>query len=166
MIPEPLHPAVVHFPIVLMLLLPLVALASVILIRRGFDARKAWAPVVLLAAAVSASGWVATETGEAEEEVVEDFVPEAALHEHEEAAERFLVGSLVTLVIVGTGLLGGRPGRVGRMAGTLSAVVLTFAGYQVGRLGGELVYEDGAASAYLDSGSASPLDRDDDRELR
>ena len=40
MIPEPLHPAVVHFPIVLVVLLPLAAMTALLLIRRGEEARK------------------------------------------------------------------------------------------------------------------------------
>lgn len=148
MIPEPLHPAVVHLPIVLMILLPAVAIAALLLIRRGVEARRAWIPVVAFAAVLSASAWVATETGEAEEDAVEAVVPESAIHEHEEAAETFLLGSLGTLLLLGAGLLNGPIGRTGRVAGTTAALLLVLAGVQVGRLGGELVYEHGAASAY------------------
>ena len=35
MLPDPLHPAVIHFPIVLMVLLPLVAAWALWTIRRG-----------------------------------------------------------------------------------------------------------------------------------
>lgn len=160
MIPEPLHPAVVHFPIVFTLLLPAVAVVSLLAIRRGVEARKAWLPTMALAAALSASAWVAVETGEAEEDVVEAVVPESAIHEHEEAAEVFLYGSVGVLLLVATGLLQSGIGRVGRVAGTVAAVLLTLAGYQVGRLGGELVYEHGAAAAYstnlVESGGDGP----------
>ena len=44
MIPEPLHPAVVHFPIVIAIFLPLVALAALAYIRRGVDGRRAENP--------------------------------------------------------------------------------------------------------------------------
>lgn len=35
MLPQPLHPAVVHFPIVLAVLLPVVTLAGILAVRRG-----------------------------------------------------------------------------------------------------------------------------------
>lgn len=155
MIPEPLHPAVVHLPIVLMLLLPMIALLALVAIRRGVEARRAWIPVVVLAGGVVASAWFAVETGEAEEDIVESVVSEAAIHEHEEAAEIFVFGSLGTLLILGVGLMDNRTGRAGRVAGTVAAILLTLAGYQVGRLGGALVYEHGAAAAYLSTDASS-----------
>ena len=60
----PLHPLVVHFPIVLAVLLPIFAAGALLVIRRGTTARRAWALPVLAAAALTASAWVATETGE------------------------------------------------------------------------------------------------------
>ena len=42
MLPDPLHPAVVHFPIVLMFLLPLAALAALWYGRRHPEGRAAW----------------------------------------------------------------------------------------------------------------------------
>ena len=46
-------------------------------------------------------------------------------------------------------------GSAARLVGILGTLVVLWAGVQVGRAGGELVYEHGAASAYLD-GTASP----------
>jgi len=42
MLPNPLHPAVVHFPIVLALLLPIFAIGALWTIRRGARPRRAW----------------------------------------------------------------------------------------------------------------------------
>jgi uncharacterized membrane protein len=50
MLPDPLHPAVVHFPIVLMILLPLAAAGGLWAISRGVGTAKAWA-IPLAAAA-------------------------------------------------------------------------------------------------------------------
>ena len=88
--PTPLHPAIVHLPIALMVLLPIAALAAILVIRGTSSVRGAWIPVVILAAALSGSSWVAVQTGEREEEAVEHVVPEEAIHEHEERAEVFL----------------------------------------------------------------------------
>lgn len=168
MLPNPLHPAVVHFPIVLVVLLPLVALGALWAIRCGASVRRAWAVPLAFAAALAASAWVAVETGEAEEDRVERVVGEAALHEHEEAAERFLVLSGALLLVAAAGLTGGPLGRAGRLLSTVGAFGLIVAGVQVGAAGGELVYEHGAADAYVqaaqDAADAAPRTADTEVE--
>jgi uncharacterized membrane protein len=155
MIPNPLHAAVVHFPIVLMVLMPIVALVALWIIRRGAVPRKAWVVPVATAAALTLSSWVAVETGEREEEKVEAVVAQSALHGHEEAAERFLLLSGVLLVLTAAGLLGGRAGGIARAGAAVGAFGLVAVGAQVGHSGGELVYRDGAASAYTSEAPAS-----------
>ena len=49
MLPNPLHPAVVHFPIVFMFLLPISAGVALWAIRRGANPLKAWAVPVAFA---------------------------------------------------------------------------------------------------------------------
>ena len=153
MLPEPLHPVVVHFPIVLVVLLPLFALGALWAIRRGASPVRAWAIPVAAAAVLAASSFIAVRTGEAEEERVERVVPENALHEHEEAAERFLVLSGVLLLVSGIGLAGGTLGRAARLLTTAGAFALIAAGIQVGDAGGDLVYRHNAGSAYTSAGA-------------
>ena len=155
MLPEPLHPAVVHFPVVLMILLPLFALGAQWAIRRGSRPRMAWALPLALSAALAASALAAVRTGEAQEEKVEDVVGERALHVHEEAAERFQTLAGVLLLVAATGLAGGRVGTAGRWLTVAGSVGVALAGVQVGSSGGELVYEHGAASAY--GGAGAPV---------
>ena len=100
MLPDPLHPAVVHFPIVLTFLLPLVALGALWHARRNPGSRGAWMLTVALAGALTASAWMAVETGEGDEEGAEQVVPDAALESHEEAAERFLLLSAGILLVI------------------------------------------------------------------
>jgi uncharacterized membrane protein len=152
MLPDPLHPAVVHFPIVLMFLLPLAALAALWYGRKHSERRGAWVLTTALAGALTLSAWVAVETGERDEEGVEQVVPEPALETHEEAAERFLLLSAGVLVIAGAGLLHGRLGSAARLATTAGALGLVAAGAMVGHSGGELVYRHGAASAHATAG--------------
>jgi uncharacterized membrane protein len=159
MLPHPLHPAVIHFPIVLTLALPLVIGAALWLIRKGAAPRKAWWPPLGLAAALVVSSWVAVETGESEEEKVEAVVAESALEGHEEAANLFLVLSLSLLAIAGLGLVKGRVGAVARASTLAGALGLTLGAYQVGHSGGALVYQHGAASAYSGSAPISETDR-------
>ena len=148
MLPVPLHPAVVHFPIVLAALLPISAVLAVWAIRRGAAPLRAWAIPAVLAASLTGSAWVALETGEAEEDRVEAFVPEAAIHEHEEAAERFLLFSGVVALVAGLGLVPGAVGAAARLVASAGTLVVVIAAVQVGAAGGELVYEHGAAQAY------------------
>lgn len=155
MLPQPLHPFVVHFPVVLAVLLPLAALAALLAIRRGAAVRAAWLPVVALSAGLSLGTWAAIQTGEREEDAVEGIVPAAAFHEHEERAELFFPLTLVGLVVVSAGLLGGRPGEIVRGAAAVTGVGLAIIGTMVGHSGGKLVYEHGAASAYVRTDGAA-----------
>lgn len=148
MIPDPLHPAVVHFPIVFAFILPVVAVGALWAIRRGTPPRRAWAPALVVAGLLAASSWLAVQTGGAQEDRVEGVVAERPLENHEEAGERFLILSVVGLAVVGAGMLRGSAGRASRWAGAVAAGVLLLAGVQVGHSGGELAYRHGAAAAY------------------
>jgi hypothetical protein len=154
---------VVHFPIVLMLLLPLAAAGALWAIRRGARPDRAWAVPVTAAAALSLSSWIAVETGEREEDRVEEVVAESPLHQHEEGAERFLLLSGVLLVVTAAGLLRGVPGRAARLGAAAGALGLAALGAQVGHSGGNLVYREGAATAYTGGVPSGPLAADRDR---
>lgn len=151
----PLHPMVVHFPVVLAILLPISILGAFWAIRKGATARKAWLVPVVMAGALALSAFVAVQTGKGQEERVENVVGERSLESHEEAAERFLVLSGVLLVVAIAGILPGIAGRAARIVTAAGAAGLMVAGAQVGHSGGLLVYRDGAASAYT-TGSAAP----------
>ena len=151
----PLHPLVVHVPIVLTFLLPISVVAALLVIRKGTTPRRAWAVPVAVAAALAASAYVAVETGENEEERVERVVAEGALGGHEEAAERFLVLSGVLLLVAAAGFLPRTVGRAARLVTAAGAVGLVAAGVQVGHSGGTLVYREGAASAYATPGGTA-----------
>lgn len=152
-LPFPLHPAIVHFPIVLSVLLPFFAVGAMWAIRRGARPRMAWGVTTALFAALSLSSWVAVQTGEQQDERVEEVVAEAPLETHEEAAEAFLLFSLGMLGVAAVGLVPGKVGTGARLLGTLGSVALLGAGYRVGHSGGELVYQYGAASAYTTGGT-------------
>lgn len=147
----PLHPLVVHFPVVLAVLLPISIVVALLVIRKGATSRRVWSVPVAVAAALAFSAWVATETGESQEDRVERAVAEGALHGHEEAAERFLVLSGLLAVVAVAGLAGGTVGRAARIATAVGAVGVLGAGVQVGHSGGLLVYREGAASAYANA---------------
>lgn len=148
MLPNPLHPAIVHFPIVLVFLLPLFIIGAIVAIRKGSRPARAWSLPLVVAAALALSSWAAVQTGESQGERVERVVPEQAIDAHEEGAELFLTLSVVLVAVTATGFIRGITGKVGRVAAAVGALALVGFGARVGHSGGELVYRDGAASAY------------------
>jgi uncharacterized membrane protein len=155
MLPTPLHPAVVHFPIVLMLFLPMV---TAVLVWRLHDGarRRTWGFVTLTAVLLVVSGVVAKETGEDQKERVERvLVSEQPLEAHQEAADVFLVGAWLVLGVSLVGFAGGVTGTSARLATLAGAIVVTWLGWRVGDRGGKLVYEHGAASAYVGAASST-----------
>jgi len=169
-IPDPLHPAVVHLPIALAVLMPLLAVLAGLAIRQGFVPARTWAAVVLLQAILVGSSWYALETGEDQEERVEEVVAERHIEEHEEAAERLHRLGIAALVLVAAGLLPGTAGGVARAVGVVATVAVLAAAVPVGHSGGELVYRHGAAQAYTDGVSsvaesrAGAEERDEEHE--
>ena len=153
----PLHALVVHVPMALAVLLPLVAIAALWSLRRGRRPGGAWLALVAVQAVLVGSAFAAMNTGEREEERVERVVPENVIHEHEEFAEQFTwaAGSVLLL-----SLLAFVPRERAARAAVIVTVVGTFLvaalGVRVGHAGGELVYVHGAASAYVSKPPASP----------
>lgn len=174
MIPDPLHPAIIHFPIVLAVLAPLLATAVFWAIHSGRMPGRSWLGIVILQVVLVGTAWAAMETGEREEDRVERVVAERQIEEHEEAAERFIVLAALVLPLAAAGMLAGKLGAINRMLTiALSLAVLAAAG-SAGHSGGELVYRHGAAMAYTqpspgrtglplsDSGRLYTHDDDDD----
>lgn len=147
--PQPLHPAVVHFPLVLAVLIPFVAIVALVLARRTAAPRRPWALVVIMAAGLALSAWVAVETGEQQEERVEAVVPESAISHHAAAAETLLWSSAALFVIALGGMASGRLGGAVRGVTVAGSVVLLLLAFRVGDSGGRLVYTHGAAQAYV-----------------
>jgi uncharacterized membrane protein len=148
MIPDPVHPAVVHFPIALALIAPLVAGATAWAIHTMRLRRAAWLGVVILQAALVASAWLAFETGEREEDRVERVVAERHIDAHEQAAQRFLWLSGATLALAAAGMLAPPVGGAARWLALAASLAVVAAVAAAGHSGGELVYRHGAAAAY------------------
>jgi uncharacterized membrane protein len=147
----PLHPLIVHFPIVLAFLLPISIAAALWAVRRGTTPRRGWSVPVVVAGALAASAFVASNTGEAEEDRAERVVAEQAIDTHEEAAERFLVLSGALFAVSLAGFLPRTVGQAARIVTAAGALGLVAAAVQVGHSGGTLVYREGAASAYTNA---------------
>lgn len=145
----PLHPMIVHFPMALTFILPVLVIVFAYMIKINKMTPKSWLIIVGLQLAVVITGYIALETGETEEHTVEKVVSKDLIHDHEEAAEIF-VGSTVLALVLSIGVFFIRkefqlPIKLGiALLGLLSC----FLAYRTGTLGGELVYKHGAGSAY------------------
>lgn len=166
----PLHPKIVHLPIALAILMPLITSGLLFAWWRDLLPRRAWWGAVALQAVLLASGLYAKETGESDEERVESVVGEAALEAHEEAADVFVLGGAVALLLALAAALvpRERAARAIAIGATVATVAVLGLGYQVGQAGGRLVYHDGAASVFTADapaggpGAARADDDDDD----
>lgn len=142
--PSPLHPALVHFPIVLILLGTFVALPAVFTPRWHLR----WIAAILLALGAAGTG-AALATGEEDGEAVEHVAGvDAVLDLHEQWADRTLAFSIVAgvcaLAAAGATLHWPRLARGAGLASLVVAVAATFSVVQTGHYGGQLVYRHGA----------------------
>lgn len=152
------HPKLVHLPIALAVLMPLVTGGVVVAIWRGWFDHRVWALVLLLQAALVGSGAAAMNTGEIEEERVEQFIAEQYVEAHEAAAEVFVwagVG-LLLLMAVSLALPEGRSRRAAYVFSFVGTLIVFGLGYETGELGGRLVYEHGAAQIYVENAGVYP----------
>lgn len=158
----PLHPALVHIPLGLSVVMPVLAAAIAVALLKGWATKPMWLVVIALQAVVLLSGLAAMNSGEEEEEVVEEVVDERFIEQHEERAEAFVWSAGVTLALSMAVLVLG-PQQVGAAAlVTAAAAAVTLGlGYRVGHSGGELVFRHGAAAAYAGAAASSQSDEAD-----
>jgi hypothetical protein len=158
----PLHPAIVHLPLGLAVVVPLLALGVGIAIRRGALPHKSWLIVVALQATLVAGGLFALRTGEQDEDRVESRVAERTVEDHEALAQRFVWIAGGTLALAAAAqVLHAHPATATLMAATTVAATLTAgAGLQVGHSGGAIVHgpSGAAASAGSTAGRSEPDD--------
>jgi uncharacterized membrane protein len=99
MFTPPFHPQLVHLPIALGLLAPLLALACLWGLRRAPDRWRLWSLVIVFQLLTSVTAWVALTSGESDARRLE-AKPELreALAEHRAAGERYFVLSLAAVL--------------------------------------------------------------------
>lgn len=157
---EPLHPAIIHFPIVFSVLSPVI-LGLYFWLAKGQTGGQVRFLLAGFFLAFSLLTFAALQTGETDEEIVEKVVPEKVIHEHEEMAETFmvLVSVLTALVVVHALLPAVYPTLALGLAFALSLGVLG-TGLLTGKKGGVIAYEYGGAAAHSKKGKfASGLDK-------
>lgn len=151
-----LHPKVVHIPMALAVLMPLLTGGLLLAWWRDWLPRRSWIVALLFQLVLAVGTFAALQTGEIDEEPVEEVVPHDALEAHEEAADQFFWAVVIVLVIfVGPSAVRKEELAKGLgVAALVGTVVVAGLGYRVGDLGGDLVYEHGAAEAHRAGGPA------------
>ncbi len=151
------HPKLVHLPMALAVLMPLVTGGVLFAWWRGWFDRRVWVLVVLLQGVLAGSGAAAMNTGEKEEERVEQVVAEEYIEAHEEAAEVFVWASAALLLLMAVPLVlpEGRARRAASLGAFLGTLIVFGLGCNAGEAGGKLVYEHGAAQVYVTNGGVA-----------
>jgi uncharacterized membrane protein len=166
-IPSPLHPALVHFPIVLILIGTVVAIVAVFVRRWHLP----WIAAGLLAfgaAGAIAAAW----SGGGEKELVGELsaTAEQLLDQHEEWGERTRTLAIVAaLLALGATTVRRFPAisRTFSVATACAALAASYCVANAGHYGGQLVYKHGAgintaAGAIADS-AVAPAGRANDQ---
>ena len=170
----PLHPAIVHLPLGLAFVMPLLAIGFAWALWTNRARPRSWAAIVALQAMLLGAGVVAMNTGEREEDRVEAVVPDAAIEQHEALAEQFVWATGATLVLAALVLGFRKPVAARALAAATVAgtIVVTASAVRVGHAGGQLVYKHNAGAAYSAPGQgatvtdAAPAERQGDRDDR
>jgi uncharacterized membrane protein len=154
-LPNPLHPAIVHVPIVLAFLGALFAFVSIF-------TRRLWLPlytaIILVLAAVGAK--LATVAGDAQESLFSTLTSEQKdlVEEHSQWGDNVLIALIVaavlSLIALGLHRFGIR--RIMAILTTLAALVACFFVLRAAQLGGHLVYQHGIGVQNVPAAEASP----------
>lgn len=143
----PLHPALVHLPIGLSLVLGIVLAALAWLSRADTAPRALWWLGAALASIVAAGALAASSAGEDEALRLRDVVPHAAIEEHDDAASAFTLAAVIVAVLSLVAGVVAKP-RI-RLVLQVTTAVCAFAlvplALRAGAAGGELVWIHGAA---------------------
>jgi uncharacterized membrane protein len=146
----PLHPMIVHFPLAISYILPVLIVVFAYMIKNHKMTPKAWLIIVGIQLAVVGSGYISLETGETEEHTVEKVVDKQLIHEHEEAAEIFVGSTVLALVLsIGVFFIRKEIGFPIKLGIAVLGIISGYLAFRTGNLGGELVYKHGAAGAYV-----------------
>lgn len=146
----PLHPALVHLPLGLALLMPLLTAGFAWALWTGRVPARGWLAVVALQTLLLGSGLMAIRSGGAEEDRVESIVAETAIERHEAFAEQFVWAVGLTLVLATLVMVFRRPAVARGLASGMVVATVVVAGLalRTGHAGGQLVYVHNAGAAY------------------
>jgi hypothetical protein len=144
----PLHPAIVHIPLVLCGLTPIVAAFLAWRTWRGHGDRRAWLVAIALQLVIVIGAYVAANAGSSDAHAIGGAVPRDAIHEHAQAAGWFewAADATLALLVAAAALRDKRSAIAGFAAAAVATVTVAIA-FRVGHLGGEIVFEHDAPAA-------------------
>ncbi|MGZ6035351.1 MAG: hypothetical protein ACXWLG_07910 [Myxococcaceae bacterium] len=166
----PLHPAVVHVPLGLTLVMPLLLGALLWAVLTDRLPGRVWLLALVLQGVILGAAAVALRTGEQDEDRVEHRVGEARLEAHEHAAQAFTVAAGITFGAVALALAlrnRRRPFAVAGMTSVALSVAMLALGVQAGHRGGALVHGSAGLAVPVDGqgdGEAQASDQDEPDE--
>jgi uncharacterized membrane protein len=154
-IPDPLHPAIVHFPIVLVFLGTFFAILT-ILTRRG--ALPQYTAVILILAAVGAQ--VAVNTGGDQVDEVLRKMPDAKplILEHAEWGVKMRTATVIAAISALVALAFYRARRFRRLLAFITTIIAAWACYcasEAGKHGGAMVFHHGVGVQIQPNGSGA-----------
>jgi hypothetical protein len=146
----PIHPIVVHVPLVLAGLTPLVAGWLAWQTWRGKGSRRAWLVAFALQAVIVGSALVAIDTGGDEADVVRKVVPHGVIGAHAHAARQFTIGAgAVAAMLLAAVVFTDKKAAVAGGVAAAAAVFVVVLGLRAGHAGGKLVFQYDAGAAYV-----------------
>jgi uncharacterized membrane protein len=155
-LPNPLHPAIVHLPIVLTLLGTVLALLSIITRRLRLPL---YAALILVLAAIGAQ--VAVSTGDAQDQLFSTLTTEQKtfVEAHSDMGENgrtaLIVAAALALIALALHRFGASR-RFFAVLTTLAGCVACFFVLRAAQLGGHLVYQHGIGVQREAAGATSP----------
>ncbi len=158
----PLHPAVVHVPLGLALVMPVLLGVMVWAIATDRLPGRAWLLGLVLQGVILGAAAVALRTGEQDEERFEARIGEAGIAAHERAAQAFTGAAAATFVAAAVALALRNRRRPFVLAGATSVVLsvgMLALGIQAGHRGGALVHA-GAGLTVPGEGGQGPGDEE------
>ena len=144
-----LHPALVHVPVGLALVLPVVVVGLAVARWREWVRPRSWSVVVLLQAIVVVGALLALQTGESLEEHGERMAGEAAVEAHEEAGDILAGASALGLLLFASVFLARSPRPLAALLTSSVAASLLLAALTAwtGHLGGQITHGTHVAAA-------------------
>lgn len=148
----PLHPATVHVPLGLAVVLPPLVLWAAYRTFKGGETRALWGTIVFIQLVLVGAAFYAMSAGEHDEEIVEEVVSGRRIHAHETMGKQFawtgLASLACTVLLIGAS---GAPARALAVIAVLLSIGTGGLAARAGHSGGKLVYVYGAASAHVNA---------------
>jgi len=142
------HPLLIHFPLALTFILPFIVIYTIYLEKfKEQDKNQIWYFTIFIMFVISLFSLLSVFTGEMGEEILEKFIPEKHIENHEELGELFAIVNYILMAISIIVLFIPKKVRIFVMIAflilNLTSVILAI---KVGSSGGSLIYEHNAAN--------------------